>query len=393
MDNAPTPDMHLPSFSAVDPATVEPMVRELLEENRRRLAELLASGARGWDGLVAPIEQMHHRLSRIWSPVSHLNAVMNSDALREAYNACLPLLTAYHTELAQNVELCAAYQRVLDADGEQLSGEQRALLEQALRDFRLSGVSLPAERKQRFREVMERLSAVQSQFDDNVLDATNAWSKRVSDESELAGLPATTIDRGRRAAESAGQPGWLLSLDAPNYQAVMTHAESEPLRREFYEAWVTRASDRGPNAGRWDNSALMAEILALRHEAANLVGFGNYAEYSLATKMVREPEEVLDFLRRLAHHSRPAARREFAELEEFAGRRLSAWDVAFYSERLKHARLEVSEEALRPYFPAPRVLAGLFTVASRLYGIRIVARDDVELYDPDVRYFDIVDPQ
>ena len=393
MENAPAPDMRLPSFSAVDPAAVEPMVRELLEENRRRLAELLASGAAGWDGLVAPIEQMHHRLSRIWSPVSHLNAVMNSEALREAYNACLPLLTAYHTELAQNVELCAAYQRVLDSEGEQLSGEQRALLEQALRDFRLSGVSLPAERKQRFREVMERLSTVQSQFDDNVLDATNAWSRPVTDESELAGLPAATIDRSRRAAESAGQPGWLLSLDAPNYQAVMTHAESEPLRREFYEAWVTRASDRGPNAGRWDNSELMAEILALRHEAANLVGFGDYAQYSLATKMVREPAEVLDFLRRLAQHSRPAARREFAELEEFAGRRLSAWDVAFYSERLKHARLEVSEEALRPYFPVPRVLAGLFTVASRLYGIRIVARDDVELYDPDLRYFDIVDPQ
>jgi oligopeptidase A len=393
MDKATTPDLHLPGFSAVDPAGVEPMIRELLEENRRRLADLLASGAGGWEGLVAPIEQMHHRLSRIWSPVSHLNAVMNSDALREAYNACLPLLTAYHTELAQNEQLCAAYQHVLDTEGAQLSGEQRALLEQALRDFRLSGVSLPPERKQRFREVMERLSTVQSQFDDNVLDATNAWSRHVTDESELAGLPATSIDRSRRAAESAGQPGWLLALDAPNYQAVMTHAESEPLRREFYEAWVTRASDRGPNAGRWDNSALMTEILALRHEAANLVGFDNYAAYSLATKMVREPAEVLDFLRNLARHSRPAARREFAELEEFAGRKLCAWDIAFYSERLKHARLEVSEEALRPYFPVPRVLAGLFTVASRLFGIRVVAREDVERYHPDVRYFDIVDPQ
>ena len=219
MDTAATADLHLPSFRAVDPAAVEPMIRELLEDNRRRLSELLASGAQGWDGLVAPIEQMHHRLSRIWSPVSHLNAVMNGDALREAYNACLPLLTAYHTELAQNEQLCAAYQRVLDAEGAQLSGEQRALLEQALRDFRLSGVSLPPERKQRFREVMERLSMVQSQFDDNVLDATNAWSRHVTEESELAGLPATTIDRSRRAAESAGRPGWLLSLDAPNYQA------------------------------------------------------------------------------------------------------------------------------------------------------------------------------
>jgi oligopeptidase A len=265
------------------------------------------------------------------------------------------------------------------------------LLEQALRDFRLSGVSLPADRKQRFREVMERLSTVQSTFDDNVLDATNAWSRHVTDESELAGLPATTVGRARQAAEAEGREGWLLTLDAPNYQAVMTHAESEALRREFYEAWVTRASDQGPHAGRWDNSAHMAEILALRHEAAGLVGFGNYAEYSLATKMVREPAEVLEFLRKLARVSRPAAEREFGDLEEFAGRKLSAWDVAFYSERLKHARLDVSEEALRPYFPVPRVLAGLFTVASRLYGLRVVARDDVELYHPDVRYFDVVD--
>jgi len=280
---------------------------------------------------------------------------------------------------------------VLDKEGEKLDAAQRMLLEQALRDFRLSGVSLPADRKQRFREVMERLSTVQSTFDDNVLDATNAWSRHVTDESELAGLPATTVGRARHAAEAEGREGWLLTLDAPNYQAVMTHAESEALRREFYEAWVTRASDQGPHAGRWDNSAHMAEILALRHEAAGLVGFGNFAEYSLATKMVREPAEVLEFLRKLARVSRPAAEREFRELEEFAGRKLSAWDVAFHSERLKHARLEVSEEALRPYFPVPRVLAGLFTVASRLYGLRVVARDDVELYDPDVRYFDIVD--
>jgi oligopeptidase A len=181
----------------------------------------------------------------------------------------------------------------------------------------------------------------------------------------------------------------LFSLDAPNYQAVLTHAASESLRRDFYTAWVTRASDAGPHAGQWDNTALMGEILALRHEAAQLVGFANFAEYSLATKMAHETGEVLEFLRRLAHVSRPAAQREFAELESFAGRPLQSWDVAFYSERLKRERLQVSEEELRPYFPLPRVLAGLFAVASRLYGIRIVARTDTEVYHPDVRFFDI----
>ncbi len=316
---------------------------------------------------------------------------MNGDDLRVAYNACLPLLTAYHTELAQNVELCAAYQRVLDRDGASLDAAQRKLLENALRDFRLAGVSLPADRKQRFGQVMERLATVQAKFDENVLDATNAWSRHVVAEVELAGLPANTVQRARQTAEAAGQSGWLLSLDAPNYQAVMTHAESETLRREFYEAWVTRASDQGPHAGQWDNSPLMAEILALRSEAANLVGFSNFAEYSIATKMAHRTDEVLDFLRELARVSRPAAEREFAEVEQFAGRSLEAWDVAFYAERLKRARLDVSEEALRPYFPLPRVLAGLFTVVTRLYGVRIVARPDALVYHEDVRYFDIVD--
>jgi oligopeptidase A len=238
---------------------------------------------------------------------------------------------------------------------------------------------------------MERLASVQAKFDENVLDATNAWSRVVGDEVELSGLPAMIIERARAAAQAAGLPGWLLPLDAPNYQAVLTHCDNEPLRREFYEAWVTRASDQGPHAGKWNNTPLMGEILALRHEAANLAGFANFAEYSLATKMARDPDEVLEFLRQLARLSRPAAEREFQELESFAGRRLEAWDVGYYSEQLKRARLEVSEEELRPYFPLPRVLAGLFAVASRLYRIRIVARSDVPAYHPDVRYFDILD--
>ena len=384
-------DYQLPPFTRIRPEHAEPAVRTLLDGNRRQLAALLEAGADGWDGLVAPIERMHHVLARAWSPIGHLNSVLNGEELRAAYNACLPLLTSYHTELAQNAALCAAYQRILDREGPQLLPEQRKLLENALRDFRLAGVSLPEDRKQRFRRVMERLASVQAKFDENVLDATNAWSRVVGDERELSGLPAMIVERARAAAQAAGLPGWLLPLDAPNYQAVLTHCDDEPLRREFYEAWVTRASDQGPHAGKWNNTPLMAEVLALRHEAANLAGFANFAEYSLATKMARDPDEVLQFLRRLARLSRPAAEREYQELEAFAGRGLEAWDVAYYSEQLKRARLDVSEEALRPYFPLPRVLAGLFAVASRLYRIRIVARSDVHAYHPDVRYFDILD--
>jgi oligopeptidase A len=391
MTNPLLSNQSLPPFAAIEAAHVEPAVRELLDENRAAIAALLDAGADGWDSLVVPIERMHHRLARVWSPVSHLNGVMNSEALRAAYNACLPLLTAYHTELGQNERLCAAYQRVADREGAALAPEQRKVVENALRDFRLAGVSLPPERKQRFGAVMERLATAQAKFDENVLDATHAWSRHVTDGAELEGLPANAVERARAAATAGGKDGWLLSLDAPTYQAVLSHAVSEPLRRELYEAWVTRASDRGPHAGQWDNGPLMAEILALRHEAANLVGFANFAEYSLATKMARDPAEVLEFLLELARVSKPAAEREFAELERFAGRPLASWDVAFYSERMRKERLQVSEEALRPYFPLPRVLAGLFTVVHRLYGVRIVANPSVETYHPDVRFFDVLD--
>jgi oligopeptidase A len=391
MTNPLLTDAPLPRFRGIEAAHVEPAIRQLLDDNRAEIAGLLATGANRWDTLVVPLERMHHRLARAWSPAGHLNGVMNSDELRAAYNACLPLLTAYHTELGQNADLCAAYQAVMDAEGARLAPEQRKVVENALRDFRLAGVSLPPEQKQRFGEVMERLATAQAQFDENVLDATNAWSRHVADEHEIEGLPANARHRAREAAAAAGKDGWVLSLDPPTYQAVMTHCANEALRRDVYEAWVTRASDRGPHGGQWDNSPLMAEILALRHEAANLVGFANFAEYSLATKMARDPAEVTEFLQRLARVSRPAAEREFKELEQFGGRPLAAWDVAFYSERLKNERLQVSEEALRPYFPVPRVLAGLFTVIGRLYGVRIVANAAAEVYHPDVRYFDVLD--
>jgi oligopeptidase A len=379
----------LPAFGSIRPEHVEPAIREILADNRRLLAALLEAGAAGWDGIVAPIERMQHRLARAWSPVGHLNGVLNSDELRAAYNACLPLLTAYHTELAQNERLYAAYQHVADSEYATLPPAGRKLLDNALRDFRLAGVALDPARKQRFGELMERLALVQAKFDENVLDATNAWSRQVESVSDLAGLPSAVIERARAAAEAAGKTGWLFTLDAPNYQAVLTHAENRDLRHDFYKAWVTRASEQG--AAQWDNSALMEDILGLRHQIAQVVGFASFAEYSLATKMARDPDEVLEFLRRLARTCRPAAQREFAELEAFAGARLEAWDVAFHSERLKLARLEVSEEELRPYFPLPRVLDGLFAVATMLYGIRIQPRDDVEVYHPDARFYDIID--
>ena len=380
----------LPPFSAIRPEHIEPAIRQVLDENRANLKALLDSNAATWASLVVPLEEMQHRLSRTWSPIGHMNGVVNSDELRAAYNACLPLLTAWHTDLAQNADLYRAYDSILANEGPRLNAAQRKLIENALRDFRLAGVALPEDRKQQFKALMEKLTTLQSKFDENVLDATNAWSRHVTKESELAGLPPGIVERARVAAQTAGKEGWLFSLDAPNYMAVMMHGENEALRREFYHGWVTRGSDQGLQPERWDNSQLMAQILDTRRELAALVGFPNYAEYSLATKMASSVTEVRDFLEQLAVKSKPVAQREYAELTAFAGRELNAWDVGFYAERQKQAKFSLSEEALRPYFPLPRVLAGMFTVAERLYGVRIVRREEFDTYHPDVQFYDIL---
>lgn len=379
----------LPSFNHLPIDEIEPAVQQLLKESHKQLQQILTQSQPTWDNTVVPMEQMQHRIARTWSPVGHLNGVMNSEELRTAYNACLPLFSAWHAELGQNEALFKAYEYIRQHEADRLNPAQLKLLDNALRDFRLSGVALPTEQKTRYKQVVQQLSQVQSKFDENVLDATNAWSSHVTDESELQGMPAPIKERARAAAEAKQQTGWLFTLDAPNYMAVMSHGANESLRREFYQAWVTRASDQGVKPD-WDNSTLIEEIMRLRHELAQLVGFDNYATYSLATKMAKSVSEVLDFLQQLAKDSKSFAQRELDELEGFAGRALNAWDVAYYSEHMKQQRFNLSEEALRPYFPAPQVLHGLFEVASRLYKIKIVERKDVEKYHPDVQFFDIL---
>jgi oligopeptidase A len=379
----------LPPFAHIRAEHVEPAIRQLLEDMRAELARILTQPTPSWGNTIAPLEQMGHRLSRIWSPVGHLNGVLNSDELRTAYNACLPLLSEWHTDLSQNEQLFKAYEHVRQHEAAILDAAQLKLIDNALRDFRLGGVALPADKKARYKEVMEQLTKVQAKFSENVLDATNAWTLQTDDENRLKGLPTPIVARARSAAEAKQQSGWLFTLDAPNYMAVMMHGEDRELRREFYHGWVTRASDQGLQPDKWDNTVLIDQIMKLRHELAQLVGFDNYAAYSLATKMATSVDEVMQFLDRLAVPSKPAAQRELDELKTFTGCELESWDVSFYSERMKQQRFDLSEETLRPYFPAPQVLSGLFAVASRLYGVSIVERHDVETYHPDVQYFDI----
>jgi oligopeptidase A len=381
----------LPAFDRITPRDARPALEQVLAENRARLAELTAQAHPTFASLVAPVEELSYRLSRVWSPIGHLNAVANSAEMRAAFNECVPLLTAYSSELGQNAALYAGYSQVLEHEGAELDSAQRKLLENALRDFRLAGVDLPPDRKARYREVVQRLAHLATKFSENVLDAARAYTRVVTNEAELDGLAAGAIDRAAADAREANRPGWLFKLDQPTYTTVMTSAKSPQLRRDIYEAWVTRASELGPSAGRFDNNPIIEEILPLRHELAQLLGFQSFADYALATRMAKSSKQVLLFLNDLARRCMPAARQELSDLEEFAGRKLEAWDLAFYGERLQESRFRVSQEALRPYFPLPKVLGGLFALTQRLYGISIRERSEVSVWHPSVKYYDLMD--
>ncbi len=387
----------LPAFSRIRPEHVEPAIDTLLAENRATVARLLEEVAEpDWHNFIEPLEEMEERLSRAWSPVSHLHAVMDSEPLRAAYNACLPKLSDYATEMGQNEALFRAYEQVAEK-ADQLQPPQRKLLEHALRDFRLSGVDLPPEKKERFRQLSAELSELTARFEENLLDATNAWEKQVTDESELAGLPQSARDLARQMAEQKGLEGWLFNLEFPSYYPVVTYADNRELRRELYEAYATRASDQGPHAGRFDNSEVMEQILARRHELARLLGYHDYAERALATRMARSPEEVLGFLRDLARRSRPQAERELAELRDYARQHhgvevLEAWDIPYYSEKLRQHRYAITQEELKPWFPETRVIPGMFEVIGRLFGVKIHRSEEaVEVWHPDVRFYEIRD--
>jgi oligopeptidase A len=384
-------ELPLPAFQDIRPEHVGPAIRELLAANRARVAELEETPAPTFANFVEPLEDLQHRLSRAWSPVGHLNGVLNSDALREQYNACLPLLSDYGTDLSQSEKLYQAYRAVLKREGPTLDAAQKTLVEHALRDFRLSGVALEGPKKERFKTVMLELSQLGAKFEENVLDATNDFGHHVADVKEIDGVNATIVAQARERAVAAGKDGWLFGLDQPTYVAIVTDAKSPALRQAFYRAWSTRASEQAPSPPGLDNTPVMEDLLRLRHEAARLLDFPNYAAYALATRMAKSVDEVLAFLRRLATAARPAAQRELAELEAFAGRKLDAWDVTFYSERLQEARYSISQEELREYFPLPRVLQGLFAVIERLFLVSIRQREDVALWHADARYYDLVD--
>ncbi|MFM5441414.1 oligopeptidase A [Aeromonas enteropelogenes] len=388
----------LPPFSQIQPEQVQPAVTQAIADCKQKIADVLAKQEpRTWDSLIAPLEEVNDRLARIWSPVSHLNSVLNSEALRAAHDACLPLLSEFQTYVGQHEGLYQAYRELAESDDfPRLDDAQRKEIQNTLRDFRLSGIGLPAEAQQRYGEIQARLSELASRFSNNVLDATQGWHKLVADEAELAGLPESVLAAARQMAELKGKQGWLFTLDIPSYLPVMMYAENRELRAEMYEAFTTRASDQGPNAGKWDNSAIMTELLALRRELAQLLGFANYAELSLATKMADKTEQVVNFLTDLARRSLSQGKAELEEIRAFAAEQhgqseLAAWDLAYYAEKLKQHKFSISDEQLRPYFPASKVVKGLFEVVKRVFGMKVRERLGIDTWHPDVRFYDIFD--
>jgi len=388
----------LPPFSQIKPEQVQPAVIQAIADCKQKISDVLAQrDPHTWDSLIAPLEEVNDRLSRIWSPVSHLNSVLNSEALREAHDACLPLLSEFQTYVGQHEGLYQAYLALSQSDDfPLLSGAQRKEIQNTLRDFRLSGIGLPAEAQQRYGEIQARLSELASRFSNNVLDATQGWHKLVADDAELSGLPDSVRAAARQMAELKGKAGWLFTLDIPSYLPVMMYADNRELRAEMYEAFTTRASDQGPNAGKWDNSAVMTELLTLRGELARLLGFASYAELSLATKMADKTEQVVSFLTDLAAKSLPQGKAELEEIRVFAAEQhgqpeLAAWDLAYYAEKLKQHKFSISDEQLRPYFPASKVVKGLFEVVKRVFGMKVRERLGIDTWHPDVRFYDIFD--
>jgi oligopeptidase A len=389
-------DFDLPPYSLIKPEHVEPAIDQILADSRAAIAELLRTQQANpsWDGLVLALDELNARLGRAWSPVSHLNAVCNNAELRNAYESCLPKLSEFWTEMGQNKPLFEAYDALAKSPAaEGFEVAQKTILEHALRDFRLSGIDLPAEQQKRYGEIQMKLSELASKFSNQLLDATQVWTRHITDEALLAGLTDSAKEQMAQVAQAKELDGWLITLEFPSYYAVMTYADHRALREEVYTAYCTRASDQGPNAGQNDNGPVMEQILDLRQELARLLGFAHYSELSLASKMAESTEQVLHFLRDLAVRSKPFAARDLEQLKAFAAEQgvsdLQSWDVGYFSEKLRQQRYSISQEEVRAWFPIDKVLNGLFAIVQKLYGIELAELHEFDSWHPDVRLFEI----
>lgn len=384
----------LPRFAAIRPEHINPAIDFLLAEYRRATERLTAQKSPTWENFYLPLADTGDRFSRAWGVVSHLHAVQNTEALRKAHEAAQTKVSAFQTWYGLHKGLYRSFQALKNSpDFAGYDTARKKAVEDALLDFRLSGIALPPAQQKIYARINARLSELSTRFSNNLLDAGMAWEKILPHAEDLAGLPPLALEAAKDAAKSRKKKGYRLTLDYPSYAAVITYADNPELRREIYTAYTTRASDQGKHPAKWDNSAVIDEILRLRRRLAKLLGFKTYADYALVTRMAESPEQVFQFLENILKRVRPQAQRELAELEQYAGKKLNYWDLSYYAEKLKAERYSVNNEMLRPYFPAPKVLSGLFEVSKRLFGLDIREKKGVEVWNKDVRFFELFDSQ
>lgn len=388
----------LPRFKDILPGEIKTTTESILSKNKQEIADLLKQPQPyTWNNLMQPQENMGDRLAHIWSPIGHLHATMETEALRKAYNDVLPILTEYYTDISQNEALYHAIASIKKSDEfASLTPAQQKIIENDLRDFELAGIHLDTEKKAHMAELQQQLSKLTTTFSEHILDATQGFIMHITDEAKLAGLPQQARDLAIENAKLRDLPGFVFTLDYPSYSTAIKFLHHRDLRKTLHEAYTTRASDVGPNAGRWDNTLVMEDILKTRHEIANLVGFGNYADYSLATKMAKTADTVLNFLHDLVQRSKPIAEKELADIKTLAKKldgidELQAWDMAYYSEKLQEATFQFTQEDLRPYFPLPKAVSGLFHIVNQLYGITIKENKTIEVWHPDVHFYELYD--
>ncbi len=390
----------LPAFSQITTDMIKPAIQQILQENRELIKQLEDLPEADWENLIQPLEIMDDRLSKAWSPVRHLNSVKSSDELREVYNQCLPMLSEYSTEVGQNQKLYQAYKTIAQSEGfSDLSQAQRKTITDSLKHFELAGVGLSGASKKEYQKIQKELSELQSRFENNVLDANQSWEKNLPGDERLSGLPEYALAMLKQNAESKSLEGYRITLDMPCYIAMVTHADDRELRKEIYQAYCTRASDQGFTDKKWDNAEIMLNILKKRQQKASLLGFSSYAELSLETKMAKDVKQVIDFLTQMADKSHAAAQKEYQQLQNFAQNNgltedLQAWDIAYYSEKQREQLFEFSDEILKPYFSDNRVIQGLFDIVEKLFQINIKqVKQGIELWHPDVRFYQIFDEQ
>ncbi len=397
--NKPLHDQQqLPVFSEIKPELIRPAIEKIISENRSSIQQLINKKRADWDKLINPLALMEDRLSKAWSPVRHMNSVKSNDSLREAYNQCLPLLSEYSTEISQNRDLYELICRIADSGVfDQLDIAQQKTITDSLKYFRLGGVDLEGEARLHYQQLQKDLSNLTSSFENNLLDSTQSWQILIEDKSQLVGIPEYAISMMRQLAQQKDLDGYRVTLDMPCYIAVITYADDQNLRKSIYQAYTTRASDQGFTDKKWDNSTNMVDIVVKRREKAKLLGFSDFAELSLETKMASSVNVVVQFLQDLAERSKQAALSEFNERQRFAESlgfegELQAWDYAYYSEKLKQQLYQISEEDLKPYFSDDQVISGLFQIVKTLFRVDIEQIETgIDVWDPSVRFYTIKD--